>query len=86
MPVNVVDQNMFSKGNVERKLKLLNSNRPDACFFKTLCHIINIISSVFFPANQMFALNTESRHPASFNLKVLLSRKAVCFLDESKCI
>ena len=48
MPVNVVDQNMFSKGNVERKLKLLNSNRPDACFFKTLCHIINIISSQFF--------------------------------------
>ena len=42
MYANVADQNMFSKGSGKRKLKLLNSNRINACFDKTLCHFITI--------------------------------------------
>ena len=53
MPVNVVDQNMFSKGNVERKFKLLNSNSLHACYFKILCHIISFIENKPFATNQM---------------------------------
>ena len=71
MPVNVVDQNMFSKGNVERKLKLLNSNRPDACFFQCFMSYHQYYLRRILYAKQMCALGTEKCYLDSPKLKAL---------------